>query len=42
MSAAERFARVAEGFSRRVDAVPPGAWQRAAPRDGWVADEERG
>jgi uncharacterized protein (TIGR03086 family) len=32
-----RFERVAAGFTARVEAVPPDAWERAAPCDGWVA-----
>ena len=34
---AERFARVAAGFSRCVTAVPDDAWSRPAPCEGWVA-----
>ena len=34
---AERYRRVADGFGATVDAVPDGAWDRAAPCDGWVA-----
>jgi uncharacterized protein (TIGR03086 family) len=33
----ERYRRVAGGFSRRVQAVPVGAWDRPAPCEGWVA-----
>jgi uncharacterized protein (TIGR03086 family) len=33
----ERFARVAEGFTARVVAVPDGRWDAPAPCDGWVA-----
>jgi uncharacterized protein (TIGR03086 family) len=34
---AARFAKVAAGFSQRVDAVPADAWERPAPCEGWVA-----
>ncbi|CAN5665243.1 maleylpyruvate isomerase family mycothiol-dependent enzyme [soil metagenome] len=34
---AERYRKVAARFSRTVDAVPSGAWDRPAPCDGWVA-----
>lgn len=34
---AERFTRVADGFGRRVDAVPAGAWEYPSPCEGWVA-----
>jgi uncharacterized protein (TIGR03086 family) len=33
----ERFLRVADGFTRRVEAVPDGAWSNPAPCEGWVA-----
>jgi uncharacterized protein (TIGR03086 family) len=33
----ERYARVADQFTARVDAVPPDAWDRPSPCDGWVA-----
>ena len=33
----ERYARVADQFTARVEAVPPDAWDRPAPCDGWVA-----
>ena len=33
----ERFARVAEGFTSRVESVPADAWENAAPCEGWVA-----
>lgn len=35
--AATRFARVAEGFTARVGAVPPDRWGHPAPCDGWDA-----
>lgn len=34
---ADRYRNVAAGFTRRVDAVPSGGWQRPAPCEGWVA-----
>jgi uncharacterized protein (TIGR03086 family) len=34
---ATRFARVAEGFTARVEAVPADAWTRPAPCEGWLA-----
>jgi len=33
----ERFERVAAGFTATVEAVPPDAWERPAPCEGWVA-----
>lgn len=33
----DRFAKVAAGFSQRVNAVPESAWDRPAPCEGWVA-----
>lgn len=34
---AERYRKVAAEFTRRVEAVPPDAWERPAPPEGWVA-----
>jgi len=34
---AERFRKVADGFTRRVEAVPDSAWENAAPPEGWAA-----
>ena len=34
---ADRYRRVAEGLTARVEAVPSDAWERPAPCDGWVA-----
>jgi uncharacterized protein (TIGR03086 family) len=34
---AERYAKVADEFTRRVQAVPEGAWDSPAPCDAWVA-----
>lgn len=34
---AERFRKVAAGFTARVEAVPPGAWEKPSPCEGWVA-----
>ncbi len=33
----ERYRRVAGDFTRRVEAVPPAAWDNPAPCEGWVA-----
>ena len=35
--AAERFRRIAAGFTDRVQAVPAGAWGNPAPPEGWDA-----
>ena len=35
--AAARYRRAADGFGRRVHAVPADAWERPAPCQGWVA-----
>jgi uncharacterized protein (TIGR03086 family) len=34
---ADRYRKVAGQFTRRVDAVPEGAWDDPAPCEGWVA-----
>ena len=34
---ADRYRRVAEGFTRRAIAVPPESWDNPAPCDGWLA-----
>ena len=34
---ADRYRRIADGFTARVEAVPDDAWDRPAPCDGWVA-----
>jgi uncharacterized protein (TIGR03086 family) len=34
---ADRYERVAAGFTARVDAVPDAAWESPAPCEGWVA-----
>ena len=34
---ADRWRRIAAGFTARVEAVPPDAWERPAPCEGWVA-----
>jgi uncharacterized protein (TIGR03086 family) len=34
---AERYRKVAAGFTERVSGVPAGAWDNPAPCDGWVA-----
>ena len=33
----DRFSKVADGFSRRVDAVPIAAWDNPTPCEGWMA-----
>jgi uncharacterized protein (TIGR03086 family) len=35
--ASERFAKVARGFTTRVEAVPEDAWSNPAPCEGWAA-----
>jgi uncharacterized protein (TIGR03086 family) len=35
--AADRYRNVAEGFTRRANAVPEGAWDNPAPCAGWAA-----
>jgi uncharacterized protein (TIGR03086 family) len=37
MELAERYRRVAGGFTERALAVPVGAWDNPAPCEGWVA-----
>ena len=34
---AGRYRKVANGFARRVDAVPEASWENDAPCEGWVA-----
>jgi uncharacterized protein (TIGR03086 family) len=34
---ASRYAKVSSEFTRRVEAVPSGAWDAPAPCEGWVA-----
>lgn len=34
---ADRYRRIAAGFTARVEAVPADAWENPAPCDGWVA-----
>jgi uncharacterized protein (TIGR03086 family) len=34
---AERWRRIAGGFTERAKAVPPGAWDNPSPCDGWLA-----
>jgi uncharacterized protein (TIGR03086 family) len=36
---AERYARVADGFTARMAAVPPGAWTNPSPCPDWTAHE---
>ena len=33
----ERYRKIAAGFTKRVEGVPPGAWDNPAPCEGWVA-----
>jgi uncharacterized protein (TIGR03086 family) len=33
----DRYRRVAADFARRVEVVPPGAWENESPCEGWVA-----
>ena len=33
----DRYRRVAEGFTARVNSVPPGAWDQPSPCGDWVA-----
>ena len=37
MDAADRYRRIADELSARVDAVPQDAWDRPAPCEGWLA-----
>jgi len=32
-----RYRKVADGFTRRVEQIPEGAWDNPAPCEGWVA-----
>lgn len=36
---AERYARIAAGFTARVEAVPPGAWAGQSPCSDWTAHD---
>lgn len=36
---ADRYARVADGFTARVSAVPPGAWSNPSPCPDWTAHD---
>lgn len=36
---ADRFRRVADGLTRTIDAVPPDAWSRPSPCEGWDASD---
>jgi uncharacterized protein (TIGR03086 family) len=36
---AERYARIADGFSARIAAVPPGAWSKPSPCTEWSAHD---
>ena len=34
---AERYGRIADAFTARVEGVPPGSWTAASPCEGWTA-----
>ncbi len=34
---ADRYRRIAAGFTERVEAVPPGRWSAESPCEGWTA-----
>jgi uncharacterized protein (TIGR03086 family) len=36
---AERYARIAEGFTARLEGVPPGAWSNPSPCPDWTAHD---
>ena len=36
---AERYARIADGFTARLTGVPPGSWTGASPCEGWTAHD---
>jgi uncharacterized protein (TIGR03086 family) len=36
---ADRYARIADGFTARVDAVPTGAWAKQSPCPDWTAHD---
>lgn len=36
---ADRYTRVAEGFTARLGGVPPGSWTGASPCEGWTAHD---
>ena len=42
MTVADRYRRLADRFSRVVDAVPPDAWDRPSPCEGWTAEQVLG
>jgi uncharacterized protein (TIGR03086 family) len=36
---AERYGRIADGFTARMDGVPPGAWSKPSPCPDWTAHD---
>jgi uncharacterized protein (TIGR03086 family) len=36
---AERYGRIADGFTARLEAVPPGAWDKQSPCPDWTAHD---
>jgi uncharacterized protein (TIGR03086 family) len=36
---AERYARIADGFTARLTGVPPGSWTGTSPCEGWTAHD---
>jgi uncharacterized protein (TIGR03086 family) len=36
---ANRYERIADAFSARIDAVPPGAWAKKSPCEDWTAHD---
>ena len=36
---AERYTNIADGFTARIEAVPPGAWGKQSPCSDWTAHE---
>jgi uncharacterized protein (TIGR03086 family) len=36
---ADRYSRIADGFTTRLESVPPGAWTNASPCSDWTAHD---
>jgi uncharacterized protein (TIGR03086 family) len=36
---ADRYSRIADAFTARLDAVPPGAWSNSSPCEDWTAHD---
>jgi uncharacterized protein (TIGR03086 family) len=36
---AQRYERIADAFTARVEAVPPGGWTKLSPCEGWTAHD---